>query len=110
MWLTRWGGTYRESSSPGIAYQGSLAGVPLAMSAGDTNISSPSAAMVASPRTAVTQGQQSQNVSATLPIFQPGNAPVNNTTQSAKGTAMSGVVVGAIIIFGLLLFSGMKVK
>lgn len=109
-WLTRFGGTFRGDSSPGIAYQGSLANVPLSMSVGDTAIAAPSAALVMTPRTAVTGAQQSQNVNAALPIFQPGDAPTNSTNQVPKNEAMSGIVIGGIIIFALLMISGIKVK
>lgn len=68
-------GTYSPGYG-GIAFTGSIGPetLPQGSSVGSSSIASPMTAIVSSPRTAVTQGQQDQDVSATLPVNQPGEA------------------------------------
>ena len=107
MWLTRFGGDAQAGTSAGIAYQGSLSPVSVAEGgSGDASIASPLAAMVASPRTTVTSGQQDANRQASLPVFQPGSAP----TVVPESHAIGGAMLAFLVLAGLWLVSGMKVK
>lgn len=107
MWLTRFAGD-ASSSSAGIAFQGSLSPVDVPeASRPSVSIAAPLAAMVASPRTAVTTGQQNANVNATLPAFQPGSAP---TIVPDSSSTVGAGVLAAIAVLGIMFISRFRVR